>query len=41
MMDLFEFNVMPFNVTNAPTTFQSLMNSLFKLFLCNFILDFL
>ena len=37
----FEFIVMPFGVTNAPATFQRMMNSLFKEELGDFILVYL
>lgn len=36
----YEFLVMPCILTNAPTTFQSLMNWIFKLFLWRFVLVF-
>ena len=36
----YEFLVMPFGVTNAPTTFQSLVNDLFHPYLRKFILVF-
>ena len=37
----FEFVVMPFGVTNAPSTFQRMMNMLFKDELDNFVLVYL
>ena len=37
----FEFLVMPFGVTNAPATFQRMMNSLFKEELDTFVLVYL
>lgn len=36
----FEFLVMPFGLSNAPSTFQSLMNDIFKAHLRKFILVF-
>jgi hypothetical protein len=37
---LFEFLVMSFGLTNAPTTFQSLMNEVLRPFLRRFVLIF-
>jgi hypothetical protein len=36
----YEFVVMPFGVTNAPATFQALMNEIFAPFLRKFVLVF-
>lgn len=36
----FEILVMPFGITNAPATFQSLMNSILVYFLRRFVLVF-
>lgn len=36
----YEVLVMPFRLTNAPATFQSLMNDIFKLYLMKFVLAF-
>ena len=37
----YEFAVAPFGLTNAPTTFMCLMNSVFSRYLDNFVLVFL
>jgi hypothetical protein len=37
----FEYNVMPFNLTNAPANFQHLMNDIFQEFLDDFVVCYL
>ena len=37
----YEFVVVPFGLTNAPTTFMCLMNSVFSKYMNNFVLVFL
>lgn len=36
----FEYQVMPFDLCNAPLTFQTTMNSIFRPYFCKFILVF-
>jgi Reverse transcriptase (RNA-dependent DNA polymerase) len=38
--DRYEFQIMLFGLTNAPTTFQALMNHIFKPYLRRFVLVF-
>lgn len=38
--DLYEFLVMPFDLTNAPVTFQAVMNNIFSAHLKDFVLVF-
>ena len=38
--DHFEFLVVPFGLTNAPSTFQALMNEVFQSYLWKFIIVF-
>lgn len=39
--DQFEFLVVSFDLTNAPSTFQFLINSIFGPILCKFVIFFL
>ena len=40
-MGHYEFLVMPFELTNAPATFQAIMNEVFSPYLRKFVLVFL
>jgi hypothetical protein len=37
----FEYNVVPFGLTNAPVIFQHLMNDIFREFLVDFVVCYL
>lgn len=39
--DHFYFHVMPFGITNAPTPFQCMMNTVFTAYICKFVIVFL
>ena len=39
--DLYKFNVIPFGLTNGPTTFQRLMNTIFRKYIRKFIVVYI